>query len=80
MPWCAIGDTVRPFDIVLYVLVAAVWGSAFIATEFALLAPCAGLLGSMLVFGERVGPLRMLRVTLILLGLAATVLSHRTRP
>jgi hypothetical protein len=29
-------ETVRPFDIVLCVLVAAVWGSAFIATEFAL--------------------------------------------
>ena len=61
----------------------AVWGRllkiypAAQVTPFALFAPCAGVIGSYLVFGETFGPLRATGVVLIFIGVAVTVIGRR---
>lgn len=61
----------------------AVWGRllntypAVMVTPFALLAPCAGVIGSYLMFGETFGPLRGAGMTMILIGIAVTVIGRR---
>jgi len=60
----------------------AVWGRllntypADQVTPFALFAPCAGVLGSYLVFGETFGPLRATGMVLIFIGVAVTVVGR----
>jgi O-acetylserine/cysteine efflux transporter len=64
----------------------ATWGrllrryTAAAVTPFALLAPCAGVVSSALVFGEAPSPLRWGGMVLILAGLAVTVLPADRRP
>ena len=58
----------------------AIWGrllarySAAQVAPFALIAPCAGTVGSWLAFGEVFGPLRYAGMGLILVGVAVAVL------
>ena len=60
----------------------AVWGRllntypADQVTPFALFAPCAGVIGSYLVFGETFGPLRATGMVLIFIGVAVTVVGR----
>jgi O-acetylserine/cysteine efflux transporter len=62
------------------ILAYATWGtllarySAASVAPFSLLAPCAGILASVLIFGERFGAARIAGILLILAGLAITVL------
>ena len=57
----------------------AVWGhllrqySTALVAPFALLAPCTGVVSSMIVFGEQFDALRLIGMALILVGLAITV-------
>jgi O-acetylserine/cysteine efflux transporter len=61
-------------------LAYAIWGrllsrySAALVAPFALIAPCVGVVGSALVFGEAFGAVRYAGMLLILLGLAVIVL------
>lgn len=61
-------------------LAYAIWGSLLaryptgVIAPFALLAPCAGVIGSALVFGESFGPVRYSGMALVLAGLAVIVL------
>jgi O-acetylserine/cysteine efflux transporter len=61
-------------------LAYAIWGSllsrysAALVAPFALIAPCVGVAGSALVFGEAFGPVRTAGMLLIVLGLAVIVL------
>lgn len=63
----------------------AIWGgllarnSAADVAPFALIAPCVGVIGSWLVFGEDFGPRRMAGMGLILAGVAIVVLSARSK-
>lgn len=60
----------------------AIWGRllntypAAMVTPFALFAPCAGVLGSYLVFGETFGPLRAAGMALIFIGVAVTIIGR----
>ena len=64
-------------------LAYALWGKLLrdyptaTVAPFALLAPCTGLLGSMLIFDEIVTPIRAIGMSLILGGLAFTVIRRR---
>jgi O-acetylserine/cysteine efflux transporter len=64
----------------------AIWGkllarySTAQVAPFALIAPCAGTVGSWLVFGEVFGPLRYVGMVLILVGVAVTVLRGANQP
>jgi O-acetylserine/cysteine efflux transporter len=64
-------------------LAYAIWGrllsrySAALVAPFALIAPCVGVVGSALVFGEAFGAVRTAGMLLILLGLAVIVLPAR---
>jgi O-acetylserine/cysteine efflux transporter len=65
------------------ILAYASWGSllarypAASVAPFSLLAPCAGISASVLIFGEHFGPARMAGIVLILTGLAVLVLPAR---
>jgi O-acetylserine/cysteine efflux transporter len=64
-------------------LAYAIWGrllarySTALVAPFALVAPCVGVVGSALVFGERFGAVRSVGMLLILAGLAVIVLPVR---
>jgi O-acetylserine/cysteine efflux transporter len=64
----------------------AIWGellarySTAQVAPFVLIAPCAGTVGSWLVFGEVFGPLRYVGMVLILVGVAVTVLRWADHP
>src|SRR5262245_12203449 len=64
-------------------LAYAIWGrllarySAALVAPFALIAPCVGVVGSALVFGEAFGAVRYVGMLLILAGLAVIVLPVR---
>lgn len=64
----------------------AIWGrllahySAAQVAPFALVSPCAGIVGSWLVFGEVFEPLRYVGMALILSGVAVTVLGKSNEP
>jgi O-acetylserine/cysteine efflux transporter len=65
------------------ILAYASWGGllarypAASVAPFSLLAPCAGISASVLIFGEHFGPARMAGIVLILIGLAILVLPPR---
>ena len=65
------------------IMAYASWGSllarypAASVAPFSLLAPCAGISASVLVFGEHFGPARLAGIVLILIGLAVLVLPAR---
>jgi O-acetylserine/cysteine efflux transporter len=65
------------------ILAYASWGGllarypAASVAPFSLLAPCAGISASVLIFGEHFGPARMAGIVLILIGLAVLVLPAR---
>jgi O-acetylserine/cysteine efflux transporter len=67
-------------------LAYAIWGrllarySAALVAPFALVAPCVGVVGSALVFGEVFGPIRYVGMLLVLGGLAVIVLPARSGP
>ncbi len=79
----------RSFAAVLYlgvvatILAYAMWGtllarySAATVAPFSLLAPCSGILASVLIFGEGFGPARIAGIALILLSLAIIVVPDR---
>ena len=50
---------------------------AAMVAPFALIAPCVGVIGASLAFGEMFGPLRYAGMGLILAGLAAILLPGR---
>ena len=64
-------------------LAYAIWGrllarySTALVAPFALVAPCVGVVGSALVFGERFGAVRSVGMLFILAGLAVIVLPFR---
>jgi O-acetylserine/cysteine efflux transporter len=64
----------------------AIWGKLLVryssiqVAPFALIAPCAGTVGSWLVFGEVFGPLRYVGMVLILVGVAVAVLRRTDQP
>ena len=71
--------------VVATVLAYAIWGRllrrypAATVTPFALLAPIVGAYSSSVIFGERFGGRRLAGMTLVLLGVAITVLSGSPR-
>ena len=77
--WLAIGAALY-LGLVATVGAYAIWGDllrrhpAATVAPFALLVPLVGSLGSALVFGERFGPLRLLGMACVLLGVAVIVL------
>ncbi len=76
--WAGIGGAVYLGAVAT--MVYAIWGNllqrypAGVVAPFALLSPCAGVVGSAVIFGERFGPLRCAGMALILAGLAVVVL------
>jgi O-acetylserine/cysteine efflux transporter len=83
--WPALGAAVY-LGAVATVLGYAIWGlllrqyPAAAVTPFALLVPFVAALGSAIVFAERFGPLRLLGMALVLVGLAVIVLPARRPP
>jgi len=77
--WASIGAAVY-LGVMATVVAYASWGSllqrypAAAVTPFALVAPCAGLLSSALVFREVFSPARYAGMALIMAGLAVIVL------
>jgi len=77
--WLGLGATLY-LGLVATVLAYAIWGRllrrypAATVTPFALLVSFVAAAGSSLVFGERFGPMRLVGMTLVLLGLATIVL------
>ena len=67
--------------LVATVFAYAIWGNLLrrypvaTVTPFALLVPFVGALSSALVFGERFGPIRLLGMAGVLLGLAVSALT-----
>jgi len=82
--WLEVGAVVY-LGLVATVAAYAVWGDllrrypAATVAPFALLVPFVGALASALVFGERFGPLRLLGMACVLLGLAVIVLAAGPR-
>jgi O-acetylserine/cysteine efflux transporter len=84
-----LGASLRSLSAVVYlgliatVLAYACWGSllarysAATVAPFSLLAPCAGILASVLIFGESFAPSRIGGILLILIGLGVIVLPAR---
>ena len=78
-PWSGWGAALY-LGIIATVLAYTIWGNLLrrhpvaAVTPFALLVPFVGALASALVFGERFGPLRLLGMACVLLGLAVIVL------
>jgi O-acetylserine/cysteine efflux transporter len=77
--WRAIGAVIY-LGAVATVLAYAIWGDLLrryptaTVTPFALLVPFVAAASSVLVFGERFGPLRLIGMALILAGLGVIVL------
>jgi O-acetylserine/cysteine efflux transporter len=77
--WLAIAATLY-LGLLASVFGYGVWGSllqrypAAAVAPFALFSPCVGALASALVFGESFGPVRLLGMACILLGVAIAVL------
>jgi O-acetylserine/cysteine efflux transporter len=80
--WLSVGAVVY-LGAMATVLAYAAWGyllqrySATVVAPFALIAPCAGVLSSALIFGEAFPLMRYAGMALVLGGLAVTVL-HKT--
>jgi len=78
-PWAGWGAAFY-LGVVATVLAYTIWGNLLrrypvaAVTPFALLVPFVGALSSALVFGERFGPMRLLGMGCVLLGLAVIVL------
>ena len=78
-PWAGWGAAFY-LGVVATVLAYTIWGNLLrrypvaAVTPFALLVPFVGALSSALVFGERFGPVRLLGMGCVLLGLAVIVL------
>jgi O-acetylserine/cysteine efflux transporter len=76
--WLGIGAAVY-LGVLATVLAYAAWGHLLrryptaVVAPFALLAPCTGVLASVLIFGEVFGPVRYLGMALVLAGLAVIV-------
>ena len=84
--WLGLGGGALYLGLVATVLAYAIWADllrrypAATVTPFALLAPLVGALASRLVFGEQFGPLRLIGMALVLLGLAIIMLPGRRAP
>jgi O-acetylserine/cysteine efflux transporter len=76
--WSGIGAPIY-LGILASVFAYAIWGSLLqryptgTVAPFALLSPCVGTMASAIVFGEQFGPLRVVGIILMLIGLAVTV-------
>lgn len=79
--WPSIGAVIY-LAVFATIIAFAVWGDllarypATIVAPFALLAPCAGIVSSAIIFGELFSPARYVGMALILAGLAIVVLPH----
>jgi O-acetylserine/cysteine efflux transporter len=82
--WLSIGAALY-LGLISTTFAYAVWGkllrqySTALVTPFALLAPCTGVVSSMIVFGEQFDAFRFLGMALILIGLAITVIQPTRR-
>ena len=83
-PWSGWAATLY-LGVVATVLAYTMWGNLLrrypvaAVTPFALLVPFVGALSSALAFGERFGPIRLLGMACVLLGLAVIVLPRSRR-